>query len=43
MSGMVKYPLTRVEMKVVAWTGSMITLLAIAAIALFGTIALASF
>ena len=42
MSFTVKYPLSSVEMKLVAWTGSVITLLAIAAIALLGTIALAS-
>lgn len=39
---MVKYPLTPAELKVVAWTGRVITLLAVAMIALLGTIALAS-
>ena len=39
---MVKYPLTPVEMKVVAWTGRVITLLAVATIALLATIALVS-
>ncbi len=42
MSRMLKYPLTHVELKLVAWTGRVITVLAVAAIALFGTIALAS-
>ena len=39
---MLKYPLTSVEMKLVAWTGGVITLLGTAVIALLGTMALAS-
>lgn len=39
---MVKYPLTATEMKLVAWTGSVITVLAIATIALLGATALVS-
>ncbi|MGB2987024.1 MAG: hypothetical protein WBE26_14220 [Phycisphaerae bacterium] len=39
---MVQYPLTPVETKVVAWTGRVITVLAVATIALLGTIAFVS-
>ncbi len=39
---MIIYPLTPVEAKVVAWTGRLITTLAVVVIALLGTIALAA-
>lgn len=39
---MIGYPLTRSEYKVVNWAGGVITLVAIATIALLGTAALAS-
>ncbi len=39
---MVNYPLTSAERKLVAWTGSVITILAMATIALIGAIAAAS-
>ena len=39
---MVNYPLTRAEATVVRWTGRVMTVLAVATIALLGTMALAS-
>ena len=42
MTLMIKYPLTTVETKIVAWTGRAITVLGVATMALLGTIVLVS-